>query len=172
MSLLGFNAIGRLALGQIRQSTPMLFSVAMAGVGAVNMTGASAARSAMSAAGIAAMSLTGIVIARFAASLTGVGACAAGSKASALAKVTLQGNSAMGALDLATWSASFSGVGTLSAVGYMLVLDAEKAGPVFEQRTAYEAVEFREAVARFEDRVYYAPSKPLVRDPPNRKRTL
>jgi hypothetical protein len=65
-----------------------------------------------------------------------------------------------------------SGFGTLAAVAYAVFLDADKAGPAFEQRTAYVASEGRQAVAPLEDRVYYTKSKAAPQGPPNRRRIL
>ncbi len=67
---------------------------------------------------------------------------------------------------------AFGGIGTLAAVGYALVLDAEQAGPPYELKIASVEYENNLAVAPAEDRVYYVPAKvsPLVT--PNRKRFL
>lgn len=175
MSLLGFDAIGREALGQITTSAPAtLVFAAMSSAGAALMdaSGSSIAAAAIGSAGIATLAaLTSSVVSS---SMVGAGHAVLSPilTAKVTAVVTAQGNSSMSGSNNPAATVQFAGHSQFSPVIYASYLDAEKAGPKFESRVAYAHPEARSAVAPFEDRVYYTNSKPATKGPPNRRRTL
>jgi hypothetical protein len=173
VSLLGFDAVGLYALGQVDTGViPALASFSSAGTGAMAVAGISKGNMALGAAGLAALaagtgtksfaSMSGAGVATFTGVLLG--------QASATSQMA--GGSTLGAADHLTSAAALNGVGTLSAVGYSFVLGAEKAGPPQELRAAVIEYENRTAVVDAEDRVYYSHADNDDCGPPNRKRSL
>jgi len=166
-----------------------------AGVGALNITRSVLAFSSLQSAGLGNLTVQPAVIARSTMSAGGNGAFAPVMRASVSSSTTMQGSSTFGGSDAPGSVIQFTGFGIFTAVGYAFFDDAEKAGPAFEQRTAWVPYEDRHpvsadayvpaeprtayvpaentvAVAPYEDRVYYVSSKAEPPGPPNRRRIL
>ena len=170
--------------------------VNIAGVGAAAFPGISKGLMALSSSGTGSMAAAITAIARSAMACTGAGSFSPIMRGQASATTSMQGQGQFGGSDAPGSTLNVVGYGTFTAVGYALFLDAERAGPVNEPRTAWvpvgdrfeqvddtadanselrevEAVsENRIAVAPAEDRVYYTHSKVDPPAPPNRRRML
>lgn len=175
MSLLGFDALGRMALGQIRTAAPstiVFASMNSSGAALASMLSAAIAAAALSGAGISNVAPRGA--SKTFASMVGSGSATLAPvlTAKVSAVVTAQGNSSMQGSNNPAAVAQFAGSSAVSAVSYVFYADVEKAGPAFEARTAAAVHENRCAVAPYEDRVYYTKSKPPSLGPANRRRTL
>ncbi len=164
-----------------------------AGLGAFQASSIVSAYMALSAAGLGAFQGALSSTASATLSATGVGAFAPVLTAQVFADANFAGSGAFNGADSPASEASFTGLGTFSAVGYAFYLDAEVAAPreeirvvyvpwaernpiedvaivASEIREAYAASENTVAVVPPENRVYYTQRKPRVPAPPNRRR--
>jgi hypothetical protein len=169
--------------------------LASAGLGTFASTMTTKSSSSLTSAGVGATSLILSSLARSVLSSNCTGSFVPVMTAKVSSNTSMQGSSSFGSTDSPGSALNVSGFGIFTAVGYASFLDAEKAGPAFEQRTvwvpyedrhpamqsadvspeeriAYALSENKVAVAPYEDRVYYVKSKPLTPGPPNRRRIL
>lgn len=152
MALLGFDAIGRLAIGQLSGAMPVYGVFATAGTG--GLTAAIFVQSRSTGAFTGTASFTSMLSAR------------ASSVSSMLGGSTFAGNDHPGSV------ASFFGVSALTFVSYAFFADTEKAGPQYEARIASVSWETRVAVVVAEDNDYTAVAPATISILPNRKRVL
>jgi hypothetical protein len=126
---------------------------------------------ALSAAGIGNLSTTSAVITSSSMSVSGTGSFAPVMTAQVFADASFAGSGDFGASDSPASEARFEGVGSFSAVGYVVILDSERACLHQELRNAQVLFENRIAIVPFEDRVYrIAAARPGAGNQP-RKRT-
>jgi len=173
VSLLGFDAVGLYALGQVDTGvTPMLASFSSAGTAAMVVAGISNGRMALGASGLAALGVGTGTKSSASMSAAGVATFTGVLRGQASAASQMAGGSTLGGADQLVSGAVFGGVGALVAVSYAFFLEAEKAGPPQELRAGTVEYENRTAVVVAEDRSYYSHADNDDEGPPNRKRNL
>lgn len=150
--MLGFGAVGQLALGQLPHAGTSLAVCTSSGASSFSSASVAVSKSVLSASGI--------------------GAFAGTMNAAVSMAVSFTGSSSFGPSNSPSAIAAFSGLGTFAAVSYTFYGDAETAGPANEVRYVVADSEYRVDVAPAEDRVYYVDSKPEPDRPPNRRRML
>lgn len=140
--MLGFDALGRLALGELsRPATagPVYAVLAAAAAATFTPTAQTQANTVLTTAGAGAITIEVV--------------------GQASATLAVSGASSFGAADELMSVASFAGTSVFTAVSYAFYADAERACLHQEIVTALVSPEDKIAIVPFEDRVYRTPSE-------------